>query len=88
MIKVRLKRVKRLVPEKYFDSSAMDVGFIKGKIEYMPKKGAGIVFFPGENRFACEWWRTTSVTKIIRHKTLVMYQTLNSQYHIKKGWGK
>ena len=87
MIKVRLKRVKRLDRDKFFNPFPMDHGFIEGTLADRPKRGESMVFHSREGGIF-DYCTTTRITTITRHKTLVAYRTLNSIYHLKKGWLK
>lgn len=83
MIKVRLKRTGRGI---YVDSYNLDKHFMNGSVVRMPKKGEHVMFY--FSHLDEGWWMTTRIISIVRRKGLIIFNTKNSRYHMKKGWIK
>lgn len=86
MIKVRLKRIKHGA---YFHSYSLDNHFVNGSVPKMPKKGEHVTFCFNEfGTFNEGWLTTTRVVSVTCGKKLIIFNTRNSRYHMKKGWVK
>ena len=78
--KIRVKRIQH----RGCHSSVVDKGFVNVLMGGIPKKGFAAYFiFRGISDGV---WITTKVTSVSHKKGLIIFETLNSRYHIRQGW--
>lgn len=83
MVKIQLRRTKR---GEYHNEDHIDFLFVKGGMNEPPTIGESFTFY--RNRMDAGWWKTTPVVNILRTGRVIEFETKNSTYVIKKGWGE
>lgn len=80
-MKIQVKRVRRA---RYYEPNVLDQRFRNGSIPNLPKIGEPMVI--QFDRLGYGSWHTTPVVERRATKTLLVFKTKNSTYHIKLGW--